>query len=99
MHCGISDATWYEWQDRDGNNFRPDLLPVVQEALKGIRQQKFEMAASDLLNANIIARDLGLIDRMIIDNTNTLKMRDITPGTPAIEAGVIYDDFLAGETT
>ena len=34
-----------------------------------IRSQKFAGAAADLLNANIIARDLGLADKNQVDHT------------------------------
>lgn len=41
-----------------------------------IRQQKFEGAAAELLNPNIIARDLGLADKKVLGgdlNVRTLS--------------------------
>ena len=58
LFLDIEDKTWRLWRDT-----RPDLLPVITRAEAVIRTQKFEGAAADLLNANIIARDLGLADR------------------------------------
>ncbi|MGB1389986.1 MAG: terminase small subunit, partial [Paracoccaceae bacterium] len=58
MHLGISHECWRKWRTE-----RADLVEVVAWAEKAIRNQKFVGAAADLLNANIIARDLGLADR------------------------------------
>lgn len=54
----IDETTWRGW-----HKSRPDLLPIVTQAERIIRDQKFAGAAADLLNANIIARDLGLADK------------------------------------
>ncbi|WP_159585929.1 DNA-packaging protein [Chelativorans xinjiangense] len=53
----ISRRTWDEYRGRE------DYLPVVTRAEEIIRDQKFSGAAADLLNANIIARDLGLAEK------------------------------------
>lgn len=55
---GISNRAWTKWKAE-----REDLVPIMEDAERVIYQQKFEGAAADLLNANIIARDLGLKDR------------------------------------
>lgn len=54
----IETKTWREWR-----NQRADLSSVITRVDEIIRRQKFEGAAADLLNANIIARDLGLADK------------------------------------
>ena len=59
-----------------------------------IRTQKFEGAAADLFNANIISRDLGLVDR---------QARDLDIGTKdslaAIIEGLAQQSFtLASES-
>ena len=54
----IHEQTWRDWRKS-----RPDLSEVMTRAEAIIRTQKFEGAAADLLNANIIARDLGLADK------------------------------------
>ena len=57
LFIGITDQTWYNYEDRGD-----DFLEVIETVEKVIRSQKFAGAAADLLNANIIARDLGLKD-------------------------------------
>jgi len=54
----INRATWNVWREK-----RPDLYEVITRAEEIIYQQKFEGASADLLNSNIIARDLGLTDK------------------------------------
>lgn len=58
LFIGVSIDTWTEWRKS-----RPDFSEVMAAVEQAIRQQKFEGASADLLNANIIARDLGLADR------------------------------------
>jgi hypothetical protein len=58
MYTGIPGSTWRHWRQT-----RPDLLAVIQWAEQNIRDQKFGGAAINQFNANIISRDLGLVDR------------------------------------
>ena len=58
IFIGISHDTWENWRRN-----RQDFFVVIKEAENVIRTQKFEGAAADLLNANIISRDLGLADK------------------------------------
>lgn len=53
----IDRTTWPEYGKKDGFSL---IVTRVEEI---IRDQKFSGAAADLLNPNIIARDLGLADR------------------------------------
>jgi hypothetical protein len=53
----ISAQAWSEYKKRDGFG---EITTRIDEI---IRTQKFEGASADLLNANIIARDLGLADK------------------------------------
>jgi hypothetical protein len=53
----IAHSTWREWRTRE------DFSTIVAEVEAIIRNQKFSGAAADMLNANIIARDLGLSDK------------------------------------
>jgi hypothetical protein len=48
-----------------------EFQPVVQAIDQIMFSQKFEGAASGAFNANIIARDLGLAEKTINENTNT----------------------------
>lgn len=59
--CLFLDIDYTTWQDWKKN--RADLSKVIARAEEIIRSQKFAGAAADLLNANIIARDLGLADK------------------------------------
>lgn len=54
----ISRQTWANWRAE-----REELKPTIERVEAIIYQQKFEGAAADLLNASIIARDLGLADK------------------------------------
>jgi hypothetical protein len=65
LFLDIATSTWYEWR-KAGNDFSD----IVTKAEAVIRSQKFAGAAADLLNANIIARDLGLSDKMQNENLN-----------------------------
>lgn len=58
LFLDITDQTWRDWRAE-----RSDLLGVITRAEAIIYQQKFTGAAADLLNPNIIARDLGLADK------------------------------------
>lgn len=53
----IARRTWDEYRSRE------DFSPVCDAVEETMRDQKFTGAAADLLNANIIARDLGLADK------------------------------------
>jgi hypothetical protein len=53
----ISPKTWAEYRARE------DFTPITSRVDEIIRTQKFQGAAADLLNPNIIARDLGLADK------------------------------------
>lgn len=57
LFLDISDETWRKYRQKEG------FVAVTTRVEKTIRSQKFAGAAADLLNANIIARDLGLADK------------------------------------
>lgn len=57
LFLDISRQSWDEYRKRQ------DFLAVTSRIEDVIRSQKFAGAAADLLNANIIARDLGLADK------------------------------------
>jgi len=68
----IDGTTWRDWKET-----RPDLSPIITRVEAVIRNQKFTGAAADLLNANIIARDLGLVDKQDVDVNGTLKVEGV----------------------
>ena len=53
----VDFKTWEDYKKREG------FIHITREIEEIIRDQKFTGAAADLLNANIIARDLGLSDK------------------------------------
>jgi len=63
LYLGMSREGWAEYRRRDGKDNGQDFSAVTHEAEEIIREQKFTGAAADLLNANIIARDLGLQEK------------------------------------
>ncbi len=54
LHMGIGLQTWYDYKAK------PEFSEVTKFIDSCMREQKFTGAAADLLNPNIIARDLGL---------------------------------------
>lgn len=64
----ISVKTWAEYRDRE------DFTPVTTRVDEIIRTQKFQGAAADLLNPNIIARDLGLTDKSELAQRTTIEV-------------------------
>src|SRR5262245_33472693 len=58
IFLGISHRTWNEWK-KD----REDLLETIERVDSVIYTWKFDGAAAGLLNANLIARELGLADK------------------------------------
>ena len=57
LFLDISPDTWGEYAKKE------DFSLITREIEETIRTQKFAGAAAELLNANIIARDLGLADK------------------------------------
>jgi len=87
LFLDIAVSTWYEWRGQD------DFSEVIKRAESVIRSQKFAGAAADLLNANIIARDLGLADKREVANTDVIKpSADMAPE----DAARAYQDMMNG---
>jgi hypothetical protein len=63
LFIDISQQAWSEYKQRDG------FGEVTKEIDSIIRKQKFEGAAAEMLNPNIIARDLGLKDQTANEHT------------------------------
>lgn len=87
LFLDISDETWRAYKQKEG------FSGVTTRIDKAIRSQKFAGAAADLLNANIIARDLGLADRSEISGrdgdpikTESKSDRDLAKALAAILA-------------
>jgi DNA-packaging protein gp3 len=85
MFIDISQQTWSDWR-KD----RADLSGVITWAESVIYRQKFEGASADLLNANIIARDLGLADKKDLSSTDGT----MTP-KPSLDLSKLSTEALA----
>lgn len=59
LHIGITTETWGQYRKADH-----DFSDITKQVDMIIRTQKFEGAAADLFNASIIARDLGLSEKL-----------------------------------
>ena len=70
LFLDIGYQTWRDYCKRE------DYSEVTAKIEDIIRTQKFSGAAADLLNANIIARDLGLADKKEIDGN--MSVSDMT---------------------
>ena len=68
----IARRTW------DGYCERDDFVPVTTRVAEIIRTQKFQGAAAELLNANIIARELGLADKSELSGAGGGPVRFVT---------------------
>lgn len=66
----IGTTTWDSYREKE------DFQGVVTRVENVIRTQKFAGAAADLLNPNIIARDLGLADKQEQTGAVTLVVDD-----------------------
>ncbi|MCS3423433.1 hypothetical protein M2403_002034 [Rahnella sp. BIGb0603] len=65
LFLDIAESTWQQYRAKEG------FTVVTSRAEEVIYSQKFAGAAADLLNANIIARDLGLADKREVHKTIT----------------------------
>lgn len=70
----IAVTTWKQYRERE------DFVAVATRVDDVIRTQKFEGASADLLNPNIIARDLGLADRQELTGRDGKDL----PAIPAV---------------
>jgi hypothetical protein len=64
----VDFKTWEDYKKREG------FIHITREIEEVIRDQKFTGAAADLLNANIIARDLGLKDSSERESKGTISI-------------------------
>ena len=72
LFLDVNRSTWYEYKGLD------DYYNIISQIENVIRSQKFTGAAADLLNANIIARDLGLKDSSEIQHKGSMGFTDLT---------------------
>ena len=70
IYLGIVQDTWIDWRSS-----RKDLSEVIARVEEIVRTQKVEGAAVGAFNASIIARDLGLADKVQHDVSDELADR------------------------
>lgn len=63
LYLGCSESYFRTFKSVSTEN-EQDFLTVIENITQTVREQQFSGAASDLLNANIISRTLGLIDKV-----------------------------------
>ena len=88
---GLSRQGWQEYSEK------PDFSDIVKEIEDVIYSQKFEGAAADLLNSNIIARELGLSDNVKNEHTGA-NGGAIQVNTTAMSAEEAYNLLINGGT-
>ena len=88
---GLSRQGWQEYSEK------PDFSDIVKEIEDVIYSQKFEGAAADLLNSNIIARELGLSDKVQNEHTGA-NGGAIQVNTTAMSAEEAYNLLINGGT-
>lgn len=84
LFLDIDQTTWADYRGRE------DFSLVTTRVEATIRAQKFEGASADLLNPNIIARDLGLADKSeltgadggAVQLVHTIERRIVRPDDP-----------------
>lgn len=72
VFLGIARTTWYDWS-KSTHDFS-NIISIINEIMT---EQKFSGATAGVFNANIIARDLGLVDKSDLttggDKVNTIN--------------------------
>lgn len=97
LSMGISTETWRGWKTEGHELHRADLAEVIGRVEAVIHEQKFTGAAADLLNANIIARDLGLADKREHTGAGGGPIQTITKEMTPQEAAEAYAATINGD--
>jgi len=90
LNCG--HAYFREFK-RDKEKCTIEYLTVITNIEKTVYNQKFEGAAVGLFSSNIIARDLGLIDKQQIHETGVVYNTDITSEEAKEIAKGLQEDY------
>lgn len=76
--ANMVDQTWHNYAEK------PEYIDVITRVRNMLFNQKFEGAACELLNPNIIARDLGLTDKQEI-NVGNITINIGLPGNSPVD--------------
>lgn len=80
IHCSEEYFRKFKSEERAGGK---DFIPVINQIEQTIYSQKFEGASVGVFNANIISRELGLVDRSESKNETTIT--NITPSPEEVK--------------
>ena len=83
-------VTWQDYTEKD------DFSAVTTRIEDIIYEQKFTGAAADLLNPNIIARDLGLADKKEVSGPDgdAIEIDDITRNELARRVAFLFNKAI-----
>ena len=73
IFLGVETQTFRNYSTKEEYK---DFFEVTTRIQETIKAQKFEGASAGLLNANIIARDLGLTDKKEVDQKTTIQWNE-----------------------
>lgn len=90
LFLDVSEDTWANYRKKD------DFVGVTTQAERIIYTQKFTGAAADMLNPNIIARDLGLKDLSEREVKGAFALIPIDPDADPAAAADIYRQMIQG---
>lgn len=97
VYLGISSDAWREWRNPQDVKFRPELRDVMVWAENCIHEQKFTGAAAGLLNAALVMRDLGLVDKSQLQGPGGGPLSMITADMDPQQAAEAYKSMLTGD--
>lgn len=88
LWLGISSSTWNRYVKAD---YVPEKMRRVAQRVNDIiYEQKFTGAAANMLNANIISRDLGLAEKREVSGPDGAPIQTITSQMTPQEAAEAY---------
>ena len=92
LFLDVTERTLYKYMHRD------EYREVMSTISNVIYDQKFTAAAADLINANLIARDLGMKDLHVHEHTGADggPIASITANMDPVEASRMYRELLLG---
>lgn len=96
LHIGCSDSTYRLWR----NGTRSDFASVIKFAEDWLFNRKFDGASAGMLNATIISRDLGLVEKRELTGANGGPVTMIQTSMSPQEAAEAYNaTMLAHQAT
>lgn len=93
-HLGFTSRSWRSWRDD-----RKDLGPVIERVEEIIYTQKFELAAADLLNPALIARDLGLANKTELTGADGGPIKTQTLDVSNLSSGALKEIMAAARAS